>query len=86
MFSSCALVEKRFTNSDITRVLSSIEQLKNRLNVIERWNVSYIYDRLQKLHIEFNQIKPNALSAEVRIIRILFLHFIPNIHLDIYDS
>ncbi|CAF0946429.1 unnamed protein product [Adineta ricciae] len=57
-------IEKRFTNSDITRVLSSIEQLKNRLNVIERWNVSYIYDRLQKLHTEFNQIKPNALSAE----------------------
>jgi hypothetical protein len=59
------LVEKRFSNSDIKRLISSIEQIKSRINVIERWNVSYIYDRLQKLQTDFNQIARNRLSAEV---------------------
>ncbi|CAF2781863.1 unnamed protein product [Rotaria sp. Silwood2] len=58
-------IEKRFSNVEINRILSTIEQIKIRLNLIERWNVSYIYDRLQKLQRDFNQIKQNSPSNEM---------------------
>jgi len=53
-------IEKRFSNFEINRVISTIEQIKIRINLIQRWNVSYIYDRLQKLQTDFNQIKKNT--------------------------
>ncbi len=46
-------------------MISTLEQIKSRLNLIERWNVSYIYDRLQKLQTDFNQIKKNTPFTEV---------------------
>lgn len=51
------LVEKRFSTSEINRVLSAIEQLQNRLSTLERWNVSYLYDRLNRLQLSFHQFK-----------------------------
>jgi len=57
-------IEKRFSTLEISRVISSIEQLRSRLSLIERWNVSYIYGRLQKLQTDFNQMNRNGLSAE----------------------
>ena len=54
------LVEKRFSNFEINRLISTIEQIKTRLNIIERWNVSYIYDRLHKLQTDFHHIKKNS--------------------------
>ncbi|CAF3820520.1 unnamed protein product [Rotaria sordida] len=53
-------IEKRFSNFEVNRIVSTIEKIKIRLNLIERWNVSYIYDRLQKLQREFNQIKQKS--------------------------
>lgn len=46
-------------------MLSAIEQIKLRVNLIERWNMSYIYERLQKLQRDFNQIKQNQPTVEV---------------------
>jgi hypothetical protein len=43
------LVEKTISNYEINRVILSIEKLKTRLNLIERWNMTNLYDRLHKL-------------------------------------
>ncbi|CAF1970058.1 unnamed protein product [Rotaria magnacalcarata] len=58
-------IEKRFSNFEINRILSTIEQIKVRLNLIERWNVSFVYDRLQKLQRDFNQVKHNRPETEM---------------------
>ncbi|CAF3376702.1 unnamed protein product [Rotaria sp. Silwood1] len=57
-------IEKRFSNFEVNRILSTIEQIKTRLNLIERWNVSYMYDRLQKLQRDFIQIKQKSPADE----------------------
>ncbi|CAF1066101.1 unnamed protein product [Adineta steineri] len=57
-------IEKRFSSYEINRMISLIEDIKTRFNVIESWNVSYIYDRLQKLQVDFHQMKGNAHAAE----------------------
>jgi len=50
-------IEKRFSTSEMTRVLSTIEQIQIRLNLIERWNVSFLYDRFQRLQKDFHSTK-----------------------------
>lgn len=35
------------------------------MNLIERWNSSYIYERLQRLQADFNHMKKNTPSNEV---------------------
>ena len=42
-------MEKRYSKIDVPDVLSIVEQLKARVNVLERWNLSVIYSQLQKL-------------------------------------
>jgi len=58
-------IEKRFSNFEINRVISTIEQIKIRLNLIERWNVSYIYERLQKLQTPLNEMPMNDEDVDV---------------------
>lgn len=50
-------IENHFSNSEINRVISTLEQIKNRLNLIERFNVSYIYERLQKMQGDLHRIR-----------------------------
>jgi hypothetical protein len=68
------LVEKRFSSFEINRVILSIEQIKTRLNLIERWNTSYLYDRLQKLQSDFKIKSP---TDEVRFCHRLFFYLKP---------
>ncbi len=56
------LVEKSFSNFEINRLISSIEQIKIRLNLIERWNISSLYHRLHKL-----QLQPSTDEVEICI-------------------
>lgn len=61
-------MEKRFSNIEINRVISTIEQIKNRLNLIERWNTTYLHDRLQKLQGDFYHLTNRSPPAnEVKI-------------------
>lgn len=67
------LVEKRFSSIEINRVISAIEKLKSRLNLIERWNTSYLHDRLQKLQGDFYHLTNRSPPAnEVKIFFGLF--------------
>lgn len=66
------LVENHFSNSDINRVISTLEQIKTRLSLVERWNVSYIYERLQKLQGDLHQIHKRPSADEVRSSALFF--------------
>lgn len=61
-------MEKRFSKIEINRVISALELIKNRLNLLERWNTTYLHNRLQKLQGDFYQLnKKSPPSTEVRI-------------------
>jgi len=62
------LVEQRFSNTEINRLLSAIEQIKTRLNLIERLNVSYIYERLQQMQSDLHQVRKRPSVDEVRFV------------------
>ncbi|CAF0971606.1 unnamed protein product [Adineta ricciae] len=44
-------MEKRYSKADLSNALITIEQLKNRLNMLEHWNLSLISNQLQKLQL-----------------------------------
>jgi hypothetical protein len=46
----------------LNNILSTIEQLKVRVNFLEHWNFSLIYDQLQKIQIQM-LINDNDVSS-----------------------
>ena len=68
-------MEKRFSLIDINRVISTLEQIRRRLNLIDRWNKTYLQERLQKLQGGFSQLtKKSTPSTEVRYVRFFFVY------------
>jgi len=61
-------IEQRFSNTEINRLLSAIEQIKTRLNLIERLNVSYIYERLQQMQSDLHQVRKRPSVDETSMI------------------
>jgi len=66
------LVEQRFSNTEINRLVSAVEQIKTRLNLIERLNVSYIYERLQQMQSDLHQVRKRPSVDEVRFVFAIF--------------
>ena len=80
------LVEQRFSTTEINRLLSAIEQIKTRLNLIERLNVSYIYERLQQMQSDLHQVRKRPSVDEVRFVFLrFFIKFIGKFFSDIDD-
>ncbi len=50
----------------LNNILSTIEQLKVRLNFLEHWNYSLIYDQLQKLQIQMLINDNDVISSKHR--------------------
>jgi len=50
----------------LNKILSTIEQLKVRLNFLEHWNFSLIYDQLQKLQIQMLINDNDVISSKRR--------------------
>ncbi|UJR35178.1 hypothetical protein I4U23_027945 [Adineta vaga] len=44
-------IERKYSKVELNNALSTIEQLRTRLNTLEHWNLSLIYNQLQKLQI-----------------------------------
>jgi hypothetical protein len=53
----------------LNNILSTIEQLKVRLNFLEHWNFSMIYDQLQKLQIQMLINDNDVISSKHRSTR-----------------
>jgi len=50
----------------LNNILSTIEQLKVRLNFLEHWNFSLIYDQLQKIQIQMLINDNDVISSKHR--------------------
>lgn len=60
------LVEKRYSKTDLNDALITIEQLKNRLNMLEHWNLSLISNQLQKLQLNMLLNEKDILPSKNR--------------------
>ncbi|CAF0879678.1 unnamed protein product [Rotaria sp. Silwood1] len=45
-------IEKKFLNTELNHSLPIIEQIKTRVQLLENWNFSFIYNHLQKLQVQ----------------------------------
>ncbi|CAF0764910.1 unnamed protein product [Rotaria sp. Silwood1] len=45
-------IEKKFLNTELNHSLPVIEQIKTRVQLLENWNFSFIYNHLQKLQVQ----------------------------------
>ncbi|CAF4474708.1 unnamed protein product [Rotaria socialis] len=53
-------IETKFSNTQMNNSLTVIEQIKTRLNFLENWNISFVYNQLQKLNAQ-------NLETEIRL-------------------
>ena len=60
------LVEKRYSKTDLSDTLIAIQQLKNRLNILEHWNLSLISNQLQKLQLNMLLNEKDTLPSKRR--------------------
>lgn len=58
-------IEKKFSSAEIKNILSTIDQIKIRLDKIERWNSSELNDRFHRLQKNLNQLENQEPSTEM---------------------
>ncbi|CAF1094776.1 unnamed protein product [Didymodactylos carnosus] len=54
--SRVADIEKRLSSFEFNHLLTTIDSIKTRLMTVEKWNGTYIYEQLNKLHTDFNRM------------------------------
>ncbi|CAF0781411.1 unnamed protein product [Adineta ricciae] len=59
-------MEKRYSETDLSDALITIEQLRNRLNMLEHWNLSLISNQLQKLQLNMLLNEKDILPSKSR--------------------
>ncbi|CAF3919276.1 unnamed protein product [Rotaria magnacalcarata] len=57
-------IETKFSNTQMKNSLTVIEQIKTRLNFLENWNISFVYNQLQKLNAQNDVFSTNQSKIE----------------------
>ncbi|CAM4868992.1 unnamed protein product [Rotaria socialis] len=74
-------IETKFSNTQMNNSLTVIEQIKTRLNFLENWNISFVYNQLQKLNAQMLlNIKNDVFSTNQPKIKDKSIHSNENIN------
>ncbi|CAF0992145.1 unnamed protein product [Rotaria sordida] len=68
-------VEKKSLKMELNNILPSIEQIKTRINFLENWNFSFVYNQLQKLQVQILLNKNNFVSSNLQKIEYKSTYF-----------
>ncbi|CAF2393605.1 unnamed protein product [Rotaria sp. Silwood2] len=68
-------IEKKFLNVELNKILPAIEQMKTRVNFLENWNFSFVYNQLQKLKVQMLLNNNNVISSNREKIEHKLTHF-----------
>ncbi|CAF0946011.1 unnamed protein product [Didymodactylos carnosus] len=49
-------IEKRLSSFEFNRLLTTLDSIKTRLMIVEKWNGTFFYNQLTKLHADFTRM------------------------------